>query len=80
MDTEVEYAGYTRELYPICYGWPASTSTGASNEGIAADKLITLSTYVNGFTGKLHHLDNFCFSFRDSLKYIELKQFPSVQS
>uniref|UniRef100_A0A914UH50 Sushi domain-containing protein n=1 Tax=Plectus sambesii TaxID=2011161 RepID=A0A914UH50_9BILA len=51
LDTEVDYAGYTRELFPICYGWPAPSTTTAANEGIAADKLVTLSTYVNSFTG-----------------------------
>uniref|UniRef100_A0A914XCC6 Uncharacterized protein n=1 Tax=Plectus sambesii TaxID=2011161 RepID=A0A914XCC6_9BILA len=51
IGTEVDYAGYTKEPFPICYGWPSTSTTTASNEGIAADKLVTLSTYVNNLTG-----------------------------
>uniref|UniRef100_A0A914W8K7 Sushi domain-containing protein n=1 Tax=Plectus sambesii TaxID=2011161 RepID=A0A914W8K7_9BILA len=53
FNESVEYAGYTIESSPVCYGWSLTTSlpTSMCGDGIALDKLTTLSSYNNSFTG-----------------------------
>uniref|UniRef100_A0A914VE01 Sushi domain-containing protein n=1 Tax=Plectus sambesii TaxID=2011161 RepID=A0A914VE01_9BILA len=47
FDATVTYAGYTRDLLPVCYMWSTTSSVSTCGDGIATSKLATLSAYQN---------------------------------
>uniref|UniRef100_A0A914VBU7 Sushi domain-containing protein n=1 Tax=Plectus sambesii TaxID=2011161 RepID=A0A914VBU7_9BILA len=47
FDPSVAYAGYTRELAPVCYMWSTTTAVSTCGDGIAAGRLGTLTAYMN---------------------------------